>query len=152
MIIIVMVSIAGTVGLAVHITFDEAGLVCYAGVLAVVGGLMYHAVGSLEEVEVVKEKYEAAYRECTKGIEPGSDQLGPKPMLNPLLMQDGDHDVDYYIEEAKQLLEPFREEVLAVLANAADPTGKTVTVLSNTKGEEVSVPVRGVGKGGDAEM
>jgi hypothetical protein len=138
MIIIVMVSIAGTVGLAVHITFGETGLVCYAGFLAVVGGLMYNAVRSLEEVEVVKEKYEAAYRECTKGIEPDSDQLGPKPMLNPRLAQDGDHDVDYYIEEAKRLLEPFRREVLEVLAKAADPTGEDVTVLWNLKGEEVS--------------
>ena len=150
MIIITMGSFAGSVGLAAHHVLGDAGLAGYAAFLVVGGGSVYHAVRSLEAVEVFKEKYEAAYRECTKGIEPGSDQLGPKPMLNPLLMQDGDHDVDYYIEEAKQLLEPFREEVLAVLANAADPTGETVTVLSNTKGEEVSVPVRGVwgGRGG----
>ena len=144
MITIIMGSFAGSVGLAAHLVLGDAGLACYAAFLVVGGGSMYHAVRSLEAVEVFKEKYEAAYRECTKGIEPGSDQLGPKPMSNPLLMQDGDHDVDYYIEEAKQLLEPFREEVLAVLANAADRTGDTVTVLSNTKGEEVSVSLRGV--------
>ena len=137
MIIIITTSFAGSVGLATHFVLGEVGLVCYAAFLLIMGGSVYHAVRSLEAVEVFKEKYEAAYRECTKGIEPDSDQLGPKPMLNPLLMQDGDHDVDYYIEEAKQLFEPFREEVLAVLANAADPTGETVTVLSNTKGEEV---------------
>ena len=148
MIIIIMASFAGTVGLAVHVTFGQAGLACYAALLAVAGGLMYHAVRSLEEVEVYKEKYEAAYRECTKGIAPGSNQLGPAPMLNPGLRQDGNHDVEHYLAEAKRLLEPFREEVLAVLAKAADPTGKAVTVLSNTKGEEVSVPVRGVGGGG----
>ena len=155
MIIVTMTSFAGTVGLAAHLKFGEAGLACYAAFLLVMGGLVYHAVRSLEAVEVFKEKYEAAYRECTKGIEPDSDQLGPKPMLNPLLMQDGDHDVDYYIEEAKQLFEPFREEVLSVLANAADPTGETVTVLSNTKGEEVGECAGarcGEGVGGDAEM
>ena len=118
----------------------EAGLACYAAFLVVAGGLTYHAVRSLEAVEVFKKKYEAAYLECTKGIEPGSDQLGPKPMLNPHLMQGGGHDVDHYIAEAKRLLEPFRE-VLEVLAKAADPTGETVTVFSNTKGEEVSAMV-----------
>ena len=53
-------------------------------------------------------------------------------------MQNGDHMVGYYIEEAERLLEPFRSEVLDVLANAADPTRKVVVVLSNTKGREVS--------------
>ena len=159
MITITMGSFAGSVGLAAHLVLGDAGLAGYAAFLVVGGGSVYHAVRSLEAVEVFKEKYEAAYRECTKGIEPDSDQLGPKPMLNPLLMQDGDHDVDYYIEEAKQLFEPFREEVLSVLANAADPTGETVTVLSNTKGEEVGecAGVRCgegsvIGIGGDAEM
>ena len=41
------------------------------------------------------------------------------------------------------MFEPF-EEVLSVLAKAADPTGETVTVLSNTKGREVSA-MRGPG-------
>eukprot|EP00620_Florenciella_sp_RCC1587_P002090 CAMPEP_0182591498 /NCGR_PEP_ID=MMETSP1324-20130603/73947_1 /TAXON_ID=236786 /ORGANISM="Florenciella sp., Strain RCC1587" /LENGTH=244 /DNA_ID=CAMNT_0024808805 /DNA_START=37 /DNA_END=767 /DNA_ORIENTATION=+ len=135
MIIIVMASFGGTVGLAAHLVLGEAGLACYGAFLIVAGALTYHAVRGLEEVEVVKKKYEAAFRECTKGIEPGSDQLGPMQMLNPDLMQDGNHDVDHYIEEAKRLLEPFREEVLSVLAKAANPTGgEDVTVLSNTKG------------------
>ena len=137
MIIIVMTSFAGTVGLAAHLRFGEVGLACYVAFLLGAGGLVYHAVRRLEAVEVFKEKYEAAYRECTKGIEPGSDQLGPRPLPYPDLMQDGDHDVDFYIEEATRLFEPF-EEVLAVLAKAADPTGETVTVFSNTKGREVS--------------
>lgn len=59
------------------------------------------------------------------------------------LPQDGEHDVDFYIDEARRLFEPF-EEVLSVLAKAADPTGETVTVLSNTKGREVSA-MRGPG-------
>eukprot|EP00620_Florenciella_sp_RCC1587_P021921 CAMPEP_0182560814 /NCGR_PEP_ID=MMETSP1324-20130603/3399_1 /TAXON_ID=236786 /ORGANISM="Florenciella sp., Strain RCC1587" /LENGTH=168 /DNA_ID=CAMNT_0024773245 /DNA_START=57 /DNA_END=560 /DNA_ORIENTATION=+ len=130
-----MTSFAGTVGLAAHLKFGEAGLACYAAFLLVMSGLVYHAVRSLEAVEVFKEKYETAYRECTKGIEPDSDQLGPRPLSNSNLMQDGDHDVDFYIDEARRLFEPF-EEVLSVLAKAADPTGETVTVLSNTKGRE----------------
>jgi hypothetical protein len=87
MIIVTMTSFAGTVGLAAHLKFGEAGLACYAAFLLVMGGLVYHAVRSLEAVEVFKEKYEAAYRECTKGIEPDSDQLGPRPLSNSNLMQ-----------------------------------------------------------------
>ena len=87
MIIVTMASFAGTVGLAAHLKFGEAGLACYVAFLLVTGVLVYHAVRSLEAVEVYKEKYEAAYRECTKGIEPDSDQLGPRPLSNSDLMQ-----------------------------------------------------------------
>ena len=139
MIIIIMASIAGNIGLATHVVFGDAGLTCYAAFLAIASVLMYHAVRSLEAVEMFKKEYEAAYIECTKGIEPGSDQLGPKPSLpNSDLIQDGNRDVDFYIEEAEKLFKPFRREVLDVLANAADPTGKVVTILSNKKGRKVS--------------
>ena len=138
MIIIIMASIAGNIGLAAHMVFGDAGLACYAAFLAVAGVLTYHAVRSLEAVEVFKKKYEAAYMECTKGIEPGSDQLGPKSVLKPDLMQHERYDVDFYIEEANRLFKDFRREVLDVLANAADPTGKVVTILPNKKGREVS--------------
>jgi hypothetical protein len=138
MIIIITTSFAGTVGLAAHLVLGEVGLVCYAAFLLIMGGSIHHAVRSLEAVEVFKKKFEAAYGECTKGIEPGSDQLGPKPMSNPDLMQDGNHEVGHYIEEAERLLDLFRREVLDVLADAADPTRKVVIVLSNTKGREVS--------------
>jgi hypothetical protein len=87
MIIITMGSFAGSVGLAAHLVLGDAGLAGYAAFLVVVGGSVYHAVRSLEAVEVFKEKYEAAYRECTKGIEPDSDQLGPRPLSNSNLMQ-----------------------------------------------------------------
>ena len=141
MIIIVVASFAGTFGLATHLVHGEAGLACYVAFLVVAGGFVYHAVRSLESVEVFKKKFEAVYTECTKGIEPRSGQLGPKPFGEPGLMQNGDHMAGYYIEEAERLLEPFRSEVLDVLANAADPTRKVVVVLSNTKGCEVSALV-----------
>ena len=77
MIIIVVASFAGTFGLATHLQHGEAGLACYVAFLVVAGGFVYHAVRSLESVEVFKKKFEAAFAKCTKGIEPRSDQLGP---------------------------------------------------------------------------
>ena len=52
MIIIVMGSFAGSVGLAAHLVLGDAGLACYAAFLVVGGGSVYHAGRSLEAGEV----------------------------------------------------------------------------------------------------
>ena len=92
-----------------------------------------------------KKKFEAAYADCTKGIEPGSDQLGPKPLTTPDLTQKGEHDVTFYLQEAERLHPGFTGRVLDVVANAVDPSGESITVLSNLKRREVSGGLGGRG-------
>ena len=146
MIIIVMASVAGQFGLATYLAFGAGALACYCLILLLLAGFVCYGVRSLEEVEVFKRRFNAAFVECAKGIEPGSDRLGPKPRSKPNLMQEGNHDISYYIEEAKRLYIPFQRDVLAVLAKAADPTGGVVTVLSNLKGREVRDTLNAAGK------
>ena len=138
MVIIVILSVAGQVGVAVYLAYSTEGVALYVVFLLVLCGLIYHAVHSLEAVEAFKKKFDAAFAECAEGIESDSDALGPEPSGNPGLKQDGGRDVEDYIDEAKRLFKPFQRDVLGVLANAADPTGKIVTILSNLKGREVS--------------
>ena len=102
---------------------------------------------SLEAVEAYKKKFNAAYAECAHGIEPGSDQLGPKPFTTPNLMQHGGRDVNYYIDEAERLYPRFVREILDVVASKVDPggSGESITVLSNLKRREVRERWTGVG-------
>ena len=141
MIIIVLVSIAGQYGLKIH---EERGagaeLACHAAFLLVMGGSVLHAVRSLEEAEVYKKKFGVTFAKCAEGIEPDSDRLGPKPLNNPYLAQEGNQSVDFYLAEAARLYEAFQRDVLGVLSDAADPTGEVITVLSNLKKREVRPP------------
>ena len=142
MIIIVGACMTGRLWLEVHLQFGPWGTGVFGVAVLILGGLVWDAVRGLEAVEACKKRFTAAHAEATEGLQ--GDQLGPAPFASPGLMQDGNHDVDYYIAEARTLFEAFKSEVLAVVAQAADPTGEVITVLSNLKGREVS----GVGEGG----
>ena len=148
MIIIVLVSIVGQYGLEIH---EERGagteLACYGAFLFVMGGSVLHAVRSLEEAEVYKKAFGVAFAKCAEGIEPDSDRLGPKPLNNPYVAQEGKQSADFYLAEAARLYEAFQRDVLGVLSDAADPTGEVITVLSNLKRREVR-PIGGGGWGG----
>jgi len=137
MIIIVLVSIVGQYGLEIH---EERGagteLACYGAFLLVMGGVVLHAVRSLEEAEAYKKAFGVAFAKCAEGIVPDSDRLGPRPLSNPYLVQADNASVDFYMAEAARLYEAFQRDVLDVLSDAADPTGEVITVLSNLKQRE----------------
>ena len=104
MIITVVLAFAGLVGIDVYMKSGGQpwAMACYAALLLGVGGLSFHAVRSIEEAEVVKKIFEAAFAELAQGLTP--DQLGPKPFLNPELVQKGTFDLKHYMDEAKRLL------------------------------------------------
>ena len=60
-------------------------------------------------------------------------------MDDPHVMQEGGRKVNEYMQEAEELLPRFKEEVIMVLAKAADPSGQVVTILTSIKGREVRV-------------
>ena len=132
----ILVAFGGVIGVTIYLSFQGAwwAMVCYVAFVLVVGTAVLHAVWRIEGVEHFGQLFDEAFSNATRGIEPGSAQLGPVTRLARSIEQQGGKWVDYYISEAHRLYPRFKREVLETLADASTQRGETIFVKSSLKG------------------